>query len=34
MDDEIGGLKPDVRALVDGRHFNPGLEEHPCEDWR
>ncbi|WP_410585408.1 hypothetical protein [Amycolatopsis sp. lyj-108] len=23
MDDELGVLKPDVRALVDGRHFNP-----------
>jgi hypothetical protein len=23
MDDEIGVLKPEVRALVDGRHFNP-----------
>lgn len=23
MDDEIGVLAPDVRALVDGRHFNP-----------
>jgi hypothetical protein len=30
MDDELGVLKPDVRALVDGRHFNPQRRRDKC----